>query len=149
MWEGSLANETNEQHQAKHLQDFRAKLHTRLSDKNSFLAGLRELRYSASDTRDRPLIRYVLEKVDARSRKDAVIDYSKITIEHVASQNPRQGEKPASLNAAIGNLILVSEDLNQNLKNKSFAEKKKLFAQAHMPMDSVLANAANRGTAAE
>lgn len=138
-----LTNETNEQRRATHLQDFRAKLHARLPDRDAFLAGLRDLKYSASDTRDRPLIRYVLEKVDARLRKDAVVDYSTMTIEHVASQNPGQGEQQASLFATMGNLILVSEDLNQKLKNKSFAEKKKLITQAQLPIDSVLANWGN------
>lgn len=79
------------------------RVHQRRDDPDVRTGG-QPLKYSASDTRDRPLIRYVLEKVDAGLRKDAVVDYSKMTIEHVASQNPAQGEKQASFFAAIGNL---------------------------------------------
>jgi hypothetical protein len=80
----------------------------------------------------------VLESIDAKFRKEVVIDYSKMTIEHLAPQNPREGEKAASLHASVGNLILVSEDLNQKLKNKPFIEKKKLLTQAAVPMDPFL-----------
>ncbi|MGM4919544.1 DUF262 domain-containing protein [Tardiphaga sp. 813_E8_N1_3] len=137
-----LTIETNEQRRAKHLQDFRTKLRDKLPEKSAFLAGLRELRFSASDTRDRPLVRYVLEQVDASLRKDAAADYSKMTIEHIAPQNPSDSNKPNSLYAAVGNLILVSDGLNGKLKNKVFAEKKKILVHSKLPMDAVLTKAA-------
>ena len=49
-----LAFEANEQKRAKHLQDFKTKLKSRLPDKVAFDAGFSQLRYSQSDGRDRP-----------------------------------------------------------------------------------------------
>jgi Protein of unknown function (DUF1524) len=79
------------------LQDFKAKLNSRLPDKTPFKAGFSALHYSQSDSRDRPLIRYILAKIDASLRKDAAIDYSKMTIEHIAPQNPPDQKFPQKL----------------------------------------------------
>jgi crotonobetainyl-CoA:carnitine CoA-transferase CaiB-like acyl-CoA transferase len=39
----------------------------------------------------------------------------------------------------IGNLILVSEEVNNALQNRSFAEKKSVLQNAGVPLDPVLA----------
>jgi Protein of unknown function (DUF1524) len=105
----AVSSDSTEQKLAKHLQEFKAKLASKLPDKAAFEAGFSKLRYSQSDSRDRPLIRYILAKIDAHLRKDATVDYSKMTIEHIAPQNvPRETSLVTSY-ASIGNLVLVSE----------------------------------------
>jgi hypothetical protein len=42
---------------------------------------------------------------------------------------------------SIGNLILVSEELNARLKNKSFVEKKRILRRAGVPLDSTIEGA--------
>jgi hypothetical protein len=140
-----LSNESNEQKLAKHLQDFKAKLKNRLPDKTAFEAGFLQLRYSQFDSRDRPLIRYILGKIDAHLRKDATVDYSKMTIEHIAPQNPPGAAGAIPLFATIGNLVLVSEELNGKLKNKSFPEKKKIMLDVGLPLDGDVKSAGNWG----
>ena len=140
-----LSSETDGQKRAKHLQDFKAKLKSRLPDKTPFKAGFSALHYSQSDSRDRPLIRYILAKIDASLRKDAAIDYSKMTIEHIAPQNPEAGAAAAAPYATLGNLVLVSEELNGKLKNKTFTQKKKIMADARVPLDDTIKNAAAWG----
>ncbi|GMO75893.1 DUF262 domain-containing protein [Bradyrhizobium ottawaense] len=141
-----LFTEANEQKRAKHLQVFRQKLCERIPDPKTFAAQFQELQVSASDTKHRPLIRYILEKIDEHLRGDKVVDYDKMTIEHLAPQNPA-GTKPADKVdfSNIGNLIFVSSELNGKLKNSSFTSKKKLLEQNGIPMDDVLAGATSWG----
>lgn len=135
-----ISTQQDAQKRATHLQEFRKKLLSRLPDEASFVAGFVDLRYSQLETRQRPLVRYVLEEIDASLRKGDPIDYSRMTVEHIAPQNP-QGGRALSRHGAIGNLLFVSEDLNGKLKNKEFAEKKKLLKGANVPLDDVLSNA--------
>jgi hypothetical protein len=106
------------------------------------VAGFSELRYSQADSRDRPLVRYILTKIDSHLRKDAVADYSKMTIEHIAPQNPPASATTVQLYSTLGNLILISEELNGKLKNKGFVEKKKLLTGAGCPLDDAISGAA-------
>ena len=139
----------NKQARATHLQEFRKKLRDRLPDFDAFKAGFFELRFTTHDTRDRPLVRYILEKVDEHLREDRSADYAKMTIEHIAPENPPAG---AVLSVAdvgcIGNLVFVSERLNDKLKNKSFVEKKRILRRAKIPLDPILGKAA-KWTSAE
>lgn len=132
-----LTNETDDQKRAKGLREFQAKLKGRQPEEEAFLTGFAELRYSNSETRSKALVRYILERFDMELRKDAAIDYSQMTIEHIGAQNPQAGAALMRY-ADLGNLVLVSAELNGNLKNKDFADKKKLMAEAKLPMDPIL-----------
>jgi len=140
-----LSNEVDAQKRAKHLTDFKAKLKSRLPDNTTLVAGFMDLEYSQADSRDRPLIRYILTKIDTELRKDSIVDYSRMTIEHIAPQNPPTSGEATALFGAIGNLVLVSEGLNGKLKNKSFAEKRKIMHEAKFPLDDALEKATSWG----
>lgn len=131
----------DEQKRAAHLQAFRKKLRERLPEAETFKVQFIELRFGSSDTRQRPLVRYVLEKIDEHYRGDTNVDYNKMTIEHLAAENPPAGTKKAKKVDEVGNLIFVSEDTNKKLKNKDFAAKKNTLKSDHVPMDAVLEGA--------
>jgi uncharacterized protein DUF1524 len=128
------------QKRASHLQAFNKKLADRFPDERIFAAGFSDIRSSQLETRSRPLVRYILELVDATHRVGGPADYSKMTIEHIAPQNPKSG-KPSVNYASVGNLIFVSESLNDKLKNKSFGDKMKILKDNNVPLDDVLKNA--------
>jgi hypothetical protein len=66
-----------------------------------------------------------------------------MTIEHIAAQNPEGIRLDDFFLGMIGNLILVSEELNNRLANKSFKEKKLILAENKYPMDEILMAAEN------
>lgn len=140
-----LTNEEDEQKRAKILAEFRSKLKARIPDATTFETKLAELRYGPGETRDRALLKYALSKIDRVLRKDAVVDYNKMTIEHIAPQNPPVGVPITTMFSNIGNLTLVSDELNAKLKNKGFAEKKAIFASSDFPLDDVVSKAADWG----
>lgn len=135
-----LTSEGDAQKRARHLQEFRTKLSGRTPDKDVFNAGINELRYSQAETRNRPLIRYILEKVDLSAQNGVAVDYDAMTIEHIGAQNPA-GSDPVEGYASLGNLLLVSEDLNGRLKNKPFDQKKAILMESGVVLDPVLHDA--------
>ena len=142
-----LTNEPDEQKRAKVLTEFRDKLKARIPDLALIATKLDDLRYGPGETRDRALLKYALSKIDRSLRKDAVVDYGKMTIEHIASQNPPAGTPAAAKVPNIGNLILVSEALNGKLKNKPFADKTKILTENGLPLDEHVTKAKTWGDA--
>jgi hypothetical protein len=67
----------------------------------------------------------VLRRFYEHSAPKAVVDFEKFTIEHLAPQSG-SGEELGKL----GNLIYVSETLNNDLGNKPFAAKRPILQAA-------------------
>jgi uncharacterized protein DUF262/uncharacterized protein DUF1524 len=103
--------------------------------KDDFVAGFKDLRLSDTLTKQRRLVRYVLEKVaDHFAKAGVALDHGQMTIEHVASQNP-EGEAPVSGDhlAMIGNLLWCDTELQDKLKNKPFSAKKAILKAHPIP----------------
>jgi hypothetical protein len=76
-------------------------------------------------------VKYVLAGLHRHNfASSVVVDYDKMTIEHLVPQSQigKNGFTDAIV-GQIGNLILVSPDLNGQLKDKSFPEKKEILAK--------------------
>jgi hypothetical protein len=141
-----ISSEERAPARAARLQDFRQRLNQRLPDEEVFAAGFSALKYSQLDSRGRPLVAYILRKVDRLLRdNDAPVDYDRMTIEHIAPQNPPAGQDRLLEYASIGNLILVSEDLNNRLRNRPFSDKKRSLRRGGVPMDEALSESAEWG----
>jgi hypothetical protein len=135
------------QKRAARLQEFRAKLQARAPERERFNAGFAELHYSQDDTKAKPLVGYVLERVDRAIRGiDPPVDYRNMTIEHLSPQRPPAGTDRVPEYAALGNLILVGEPLNGKLQNRSFSEKKRILRDAGYKMDPILSKAKKWGS---
>jgi hypothetical protein len=105
------------------------KLRDRIPTYAEFEAAFIELRSSRLYTQQTPLVRYVLDRLHVTvspSSATAPIDLDLLTVEHVASQAGK-GDVSSGDVARIGNLILVSEELNKELGDRSFAEKQKVL----------------------
>jgi hypothetical protein len=110
--------------------DLLQKLRDRVPTYAEFEAAFIELRSSRLYTQQTPLVRYVLERlhVTAPSSTGTPVDIDLLTVEHLA---PQGSKRPASIAlsdiARIGNLILVTESLNDKLEDKSFVDKQKIL----------------------
>jgi uncharacterized protein with ParB-like and HNH nuclease domain len=139
-----LFSKTHSQQCAQHLQEFRKRMRRRIPDWDIYLAGFSDLTFTSMDTRHKPLIRYILEKVDTHLRDDKITDYDKMTVEHISPEHSATAQG-ATLIGSLGNLIFVSTELNKKLKNKPFSDKKQLLKTAGVPLGKTLA-AANKWT---
>jgi hypothetical protein len=113
----------------KSVNELIGKLRESLPSRDEFVAGFAELKYSSVETRRKPLVRYVLEKfcIDVAG-KHVSLDLTTMTIEHLAPESPSPGRADAPTRfSSIGNLILVTEALNNELGNKSFTQKSRIL----------------------
>ncbi len=71
------------------------------------------------------MVQYVLTRLYKYQSKTTAVDFSHMTIEHLDAQANKSSEV-----GRIGNLVLVTEDLNNTLDSQKWPEKRKLLAAA-------------------
>jgi hypothetical protein len=113
------------------IDELAGKLRARLPSYAEFEASFLELRSSRQFAQQTPLVRYVLTKLHAATVQPETttpIDYDQLTVEHLAFQGQKKTSNVSSGDIArVGNLLLVTQELNDALGDKSFAEKQKLL----------------------
>lgn len=138
----SLHNASTPAAKAKVINELRTKLRSKLPPFGEFEARFLELRHSAKFTKQRNLVRYILTKMTQHNWTGVPIDPDKMTVEHLAPENP---PKPSALTdeqvASVGNLMLVDQKLNNRLGAKSFTDKTKLLKRAGLRLDDAVKNA--------
>jgi uncharacterized protein with ParB-like and HNH nuclease domain len=135
------ATDTNEK--MKVLSELKKKLKDKLPPYEEFVANFTAVSYSKHYTKRKQLVQYVLAKLDRYETSGAAINYSQMTIEHLASQS---GDLKPSQVANIGNLLLCEKDFNSNkLAAKTFAEKKILLKNSKVTMDTTVKKATSWG----
>ncbi len=110
------------------IKDLKQKLRDRVPSLDEVKALFPEIIYTDNVTRQRKLVKYILVGLDQTTPSPIVVDYDQTTIEHLASQSLiGQGEFSEGLVGQLGNLLLVSDELNAKLKDKPFKEKKQIL----------------------
>jgi uncharacterized protein with ParB-like and HNH nuclease domain len=126
------------------------KLRSKAPSYDEFEINFLELRFSRKYTKQRKLVEYILAKMDQNCRRAGTpVDYEKMTIEHVASENPASGKAKLSdsVVAQLGNLILVDQTTNQKLANRDFNEKKRILLSSSAWVDEGINRATTWGAA--
>ena len=132
-----LTHASGAQARADVIDELVSELRGRRPTNDEFDAAFAALEFTDQVTADKKKIQYVLRRFHEHHAPKAAVDYSKMTIEHLASQSAG-GDRVGQ----IGNLIFVSETLNNRLGSKSFAAKKKIIAATQgewIPPDVVAA----------
>lgn len=140
-----LSNAKTAQSAANILAGFRAKMQARKPTFAEFKVGFEELEFSADNTKQKQLIYYILKRLDEHGRKGSPVDYDKMSIEHIAPENPTPGTSREPRFAQIGNLLLLDEETNGKLGNKTFTIKKAAYVSAGVPLGVTLAGAKSWG----
>lgn len=103
----------------------------RIPSEDVFVASFLELGYSTTASKQKRLVRYVLEKHYAHHCSGAAPDFEQMTIEHLIPETAGRGSAASEEDIAnIGNLILVDEALNGELAARSFKDKKPILKAA-------------------
>ena len=144
-----LYNAQNVEDKAKCLASFQKdKLAPKRPVYAEFEPGFLELGYSSQLTKQKSLVRYILLKLYQAKSVGLPIDPEQVTIEHLAPENPGKGSNlSAEAVASIGNLILVSQELNNKLANKDIHEKAKILRAAKVWVDPIILSAKTWGAA--
>jgi hypothetical protein len=120
-----LTGATDAQARAGVIDELVSELRDRRPTADEFDAAFAALELTEQATADRKKVQYILRRYHEHTAPKAAVDYSKMTIEHLASQSSG-GDRVGR----IGNLILVSQTLNNRLGDRSFSAKQKILATA-------------------
>jgi len=124
------------------LVEFRKKMRERIPLYGEFEANFLEIEFSSASTKQKGLVQYLLRRFHEATWDGPPVDYAKMTIEHIAPENPQGPSLIANL-GKLGNLLLLPQPANSDLGNMSFAAKKAAYKQAGVKLDAVLAKATN------
>ena len=124
---------------AKVIGELVAKLRARRPSYQEFEADFREILCSEKYTKRKALVQYILGRMTRTLDPSIPIDWKRMTIEHLASQGTRSNCKVSDKAVAeIGNLLLVSDELNAKLRNKSFVDKMNILRRSPVYLDDYL-----------
>ena len=142
-----LYQAANLEAKVKVLQDFHKK---KLGAKRPLFAefepNFKMLVYSSKMTKQKNLVRYILTKIYQKNSTGLIPDPAQVTIEHLAPESPAKSSGlTAEQVASIGNLILISQNLNNDVANKPFPEKVKALSSAHVWVDPIILKAKDWG----
>ena len=108
--------------------DLKRKLRERIPLLEEVQALFPQILFTESITKQKALVKYILVEFLKRVKAGVAIDYESMTIEHIAPQSQiGVGEFSEENVGQLGNLILVSDQLNNHLSNKTFPEKKAIL----------------------
>lgn len=137
-----LSSTNTTQDKANVVSTLRADLRNRHIAKDEFEIDFIQLAFSKKFTKKRSLVKYILSKLDEyHNNSGRTTNYSSMTIEHIAPQDGSSNNLSDEQIANIGNLILVDEETNKQLANKTFSQKKKILRQKNIWMSDVLSRA--------
>ena len=120
------------------LKSMTEKFEDRLPTLDEFTLPFSQLIYRNDFTRNKDLVRYVLEKLQLEIGWSATTDFELLTVEHIISQSTGRRTEESDDCGAIGNLLLVSEALNSKLGSKAPSEKLTILKSANVPLGEVL-----------
>jgi len=128
------------------IKDLKQKLRDRVPSIEEVKALLPNIIYTDNVTKQKKLVKYILAGFDKQIGLPMAVDYDLMTIEHLASQSliGTSGYVEGVI-GQIGNLLLVTEELNVKLKDRSFGEKKKILKETGFKLPAEIESATEWG----
>ncbi|MBT7070737.1 MAG: DUF262 domain-containing protein [Anaerolineae bacterium] len=123
------------------IQGLKRKLGDKVPSLDEFKALFPEIIYTDNVSKQKRLVRYILEGFHKDIEKAKTTDYSQMTIEHILPQKEIKNGIADEIIGQLGNMILIPAELNDELKDKSFRKKKAILANANVPLSETLQNA--------
>ena len=106
------------------------KLRERMPSSSEFDAGFEQIHYTRERSGQKALVRYILGKVAEYEKQPTVGHTDELTIEHLVPQASLKKGVSAKIVGQLGNLILVDQETNSRIGNKSFPEKRDILVRA-------------------
>jgi Protein of unknown function DUF262/Protein of unknown function (DUF1524) len=103
------------------------KLVERRPSENEFLVAFEQLTYTKKNSKQSTLIRYILQKFAKYHALAFNDDLANLTIEHVYPQSQLNEQWSDGLIGSVGNLMLLTQEQNAQVKDDEFPAKKLVF----------------------
>ena len=122
------------------IRELKEKLRKRVPVLDEVRALFPRILYTDEITKQRSLVKYILVGFDRAAKTGVTTDYDSMTIEHLVPQRYIGTADFTQANVGqLGNLILVSADMNSRLGDKPFKHKKPILEAAHFPLPGDIA----------
>jgi hypothetical protein len=122
--------------------EMRDKLRERVPSEAEFVALFPELIYTNKVSKQRALVKYVLVEFAKHNKTALPADYDDLTIEHIAPLSAIDDvEWTHEAVGQLGNLLLVTGEINSKLKDRDFKAKKELLKGAGYPLPQEITDA--------
>ena len=126
------------------LNELKKRLIDKIPKYEEFESNFQEIIYTNKATKHKDLVRYILTCVLTHIQKSYLVDSPNMTIEHISPQNPGASSVLSEkIVGQLGNLLLVTPELNNKMGNKRFPDKKKLLIKHKYYIDEILKTATN------
>lgn len=123
-----LFESNDSQEAATIINDFISKLRDKRPSLEEFKVAFKEIRYTNTNSKQKNLVRYILEKLSIHYSYKYPVDFDELTIEHFCPQkNIGIGEWTESSVGCLGNLIFLDQEMNGKINTKEFKEKKDIL----------------------
>lgn len=103
------------------------KLRERCVAPSQFDVGFEQVIYTNLYSSQKSLVQYILKKVALQEDQPSIGHTDDLTIEHLILQSARKDGVKEGVIGQIGNLLLIDQDTNGLLSNKSFIEKRNIL----------------------
>ncbi|MES3040397.1 MAG: DUF262 domain-containing HNH endonuclease family protein [Pseudomonadota bacterium] len=130
------------QEASDHISEFVEKLKFKIPSFDEFKVAFKEVIYTNSNSKQKHLVRYILEKFSIHYDYKYPVDFDDLTIEHLCPQkNIGVSLWNESSIGCLGNLIFIDQKTNGDLDTKSFLEKRSILQDRGYAFDEVVAGA--------
>ncbi|MEZ5337314.1 MAG: DUF262 domain-containing HNH endonuclease family protein [bacterium] len=119
------------------------KLASKLPSREDFILNFLELNYTSKRTRNKKLVQYILYNLFEHFNPSTKIDMQKMTIEHIGAESAAGKSKAIDEEhvGMLGNLLFISEAINNELGNISFDKKKSILKKKRYVLDPTISKA--------
>lgn len=101
----------------------------------TFVAAFKNKEFRTSNARNKNIVKYILFQIEKQiSEKDYDLNSPKYSIEHILPENPDEENRPNFEDKnedifiyRLGNLTLLEKNINKDIGNLSFVDKKKSY----------------------
>ncbi len=131
-----LLESQNTNDSQKIINDLINKLHNRIPFREIFVAKFSRIKYFKGYTYYKKLIQYIFESIELYNRETTEFRPNNITLEHILSQSNQNKDKIG----AIGNLLPLSQKLNEEADNKDLTDKLEIYQKSSFFMTKQFVN---------
>lgn len=123
------------------ISEFVTKLRDKRPSIDEFKVAFREVIYTNTNSKQKNLVRYILEKFSLHYSYKYPVDFDELTIEHLCPQEKiDQDDWKESSVGCLGNLIFLDQKMNGELDSKSFADKKRILGERGYSLSEFVTN---------
>jgi|JI9StandDraft_2_1071091.scaffolds.fasta_scaffold16888_5 hypothetical protein len=134
----SISSVTEPGRRQKAIDEFAAKLASKLPSKEQFVEKFKDLRYSDKFTTQKREVQYVVTKLFSMMFPAVAINPAEMSIEHIEPQSSTNMSD--SEIASIGNLWFLKTAFNNELGNSPAIKKLEKYKTSQLPCDGTLSN---------